>query len=207
MTRREAYARTMEFLKACTLQVGSLETFFRINDPPQLGPIPELEGRLRQRFGEEGLNRRRGLPVPPQRFADALDFLDEIDPQPTNPWGMVPIWLWVVARFQILDPSTGAPLPGQDASRFNGAEYEYRVPLGTSGLRLILKDRAKLGIEFCIPTADGDVIARVVPWLEQHLPCKLSASQWRVWTPTRTGSFKARRLALGATALATRDIQ
>ena len=75
---------------------------------------------------------------------DALDFLDEIDPQPMDRWGMVPVWVWMQAAFRILDPATGRPLAGQDPERFRGIDYEWRMPLGTSGLKLTLRDHALL---------------------------------------------------------------
>jgi hypothetical protein len=39
----------------------------------------------------------------------------------------------------------------------------------------------------------SELVRRVVPWLQSHLPFKFSSHQWRAWTPTRTGTFKSRR--------------
>ena len=155
MSRRIAYERTIEFLHACTQPVGLIEYKFAVNDVPALRPVPELERELRRRFGDFAR-------IKAERASDALDFLDEIDPQPANQWGMAPIWFWTMSKFLILDPATGRPLPGQDPKRFQGVEYEWSVPLGTSALRLTLHNHASLGIELCIPDADGEVLGRVL---------------------------------------------
>lgn len=197
MPRRVAYERTMSFLATCTELVDPVECWFLVVREPQMPPLGKLERELERRFGSRlgrPWVRRDRLVVPEQRVGDALDFLDEIDPQPTNPWGMAPIWFWVTARFRILDPATGQPIPGQDPERFHGVEYEGRVPLGSSGLGLILHNGAQLGLELCIPDGAGDLVGRVAPWLQQRLPMRLSPKHWRAWTPTKSGSFKARRM-------------
>jgi hypothetical protein len=185
----------MRFLHSCTTPTSPIDYWFAGLDVPELGRVARLEAEMRRRFGNDPI--RRSFPdesgVPEARVGEALEFLDEIDPQPTNQYGMAPIWFWAHSRFRILDPDTGLALPGQDPERFGGVEYEARVPLGTSSLRLILNNRAAIGLELCIPDADADLLGRVVPWLEANLPFKLSPKQWRAWTPTRNGSFKARR--------------
>jgi hypothetical protein len=185
MPRRVAYHRTEAFIAERTALVGAIEYSFSVLDVPELTPVPRLKQEVKRRFG---LN----APIAKQRVTEALDFLDDIHPQPTNQWGMAPIWFWMKAQIQILDPATGRPLPGQDPQRFGGVEYEWSVPLGTSRMRLILNTHAVLAVELCIPGADDDVLQRVVPWLQDRLPCKLSPKQWRAWTPTRSGSFKSR---------------
>jgi hypothetical protein len=196
MSRRVAYARTQTFIQECTDPVGPVEFSLVVNDVPELDPVPELTRAVKRRFG--ALERRgssRHVVIREERVGEVLDFVDDIDPQPTNQWGMAPVWFWLTCKFQILDPATQRPLPGQSPQRYRGVEYEWGVPLGTSGLRLILHNHAQLGIELCIPDALDDVLARLVPWLQDHLPCKLSPKQWRAWTPTRSGSFKARKLS------------
>lgn len=188
MSRRVAYERTMTFLRTCTQPAGPISYSFGVNDVPELRPIPQLERELKRRFGSYAS-------IPAERVGDALDFLDEIHPQPTNRWGMAPIWFWSTSAFRILDAATGEPVPAQDPGRFRGVEYAFGVPLGSSGLRLILENTARIGIEMCLPYPDDALLRRVVPWLQHHLPCKLSAKQWRAWTPTKTGSFKSRRMA------------
>jgi hypothetical protein len=187
MPRRVAYERTMGFLDACTASLDVLDHRFRLQRVPDLEPPVELARALRATFGDD-------VALPTSRVPDALDFLDSIDPQPANRWGMVPVWFWTAAAFRILDPATGRPLDGQDPERYGNVEYEPTVPLGTSGLHLILNDHAALGVELCIPAGDDDLVRRVVPWLQEHLPFRFSPKQWREWAPTRTGTWKARRL-------------
>lgn len=188
MSRRVAYERTIAFIDACTQPLDPIEYRFDVPDVPGLRPDIRLRLglKVRRRFGDGH--------VPGDRVPEALDFLDEIDPQPTNQWGMAPVWFWASCRFRILDPSTGRPLSGQDPKRFRGVEYEWKVLLGTSAVHLTLHDHATLGIELCIPDADEEVLRRVVPWLQDHLPFRFSPKQWRAWTPTQAGSFKARRM-------------
>ncbi len=188
LSRRAAYEQTMAFLRTCTRTDGPVTCMFRVNDVPQLGRVPSLERELTRRFPV-------GTDLGQARVPEALDFLDQIDPQPVNRWGMAPVWFWVRAGFKILDPLTGQLLPGQDPARFAGVEYQAAVLLGTSGLHLILHNRAQLGIELCIPSTDEAVLSRIVPWLQASLPCRLSPTQWRMWTPTKAGTFKSRRLA------------
>jgi hypothetical protein len=189
MSRRTAYQRTMEFVGACVEPIGPMHHRFTVLDVPGLKRDPGLAREVNRRFGDD-------VALTAERVPDALDFLDGIDPQPANQWGMAPIWFWVTSQFQILDPATGRPIPGQDPGGFAGVEYEWKVPLGTSGLRLILNNHASLGIELCIPDADDEVQRRVIPWLQQYLPFRFSPKHWRAWTPTKSGSFKARRLTL-----------
>lgn len=188
MSRRVAYERTTAFIHACTQPLDPIEYRFDVPDVPGLRPDVRLRLglKVRRRFGDGH--------VPEDRVPEALDFLDEIDPQPTNKWGMAPVWFWASCRFLILDPSTGRPLSGQDPGRFHGVDYEWKVPLGTSAVHLTLHDHATLGIELCIPDADDEVLRRVVPWLQGYLPFKFSPKHWREWTPTQTGSFKVRKM-------------
>jgi hypothetical protein len=199
MSRRVAYARTVSFLQTCTEQIGNLDYALSVMKVPQLRPIPDLEKQIERRFGPSigptGAAHSH-VRLEQGRVGDVLDFLDEIEPQPTNEWGMAPIWFWVTSKFRILDRDTGRALPGQDPLRYGGMEYSWQVPLGSSGLRLILSNEAAVGIDLSIPAADDDLIRRVVPWLEQHLPFKFSPRHWRAWTPTRSGSFKARKYSL-----------
>jgi len=190
MSRRAAYQRTMSFLSSCTEPIGDVDSRFRINAriPGLPPPDPLLSRKIETRFGF-------GV-IAPDRIGDALDFLDAIDPQPTNQHGMAAVWFWATTKFRILDPSTGMPIPGQDPKSFRGAEYDWKVPLGSSDLRLILHNTAALGLDLCIPNADEALLRRVVPWLQEHLPCRLSPKHWRAWARTRTGTFKARKLTL-----------
>lgn len=157
---------------------------------PELSRQLDLEAELERRFGQG-----ERVSVPADRVDEALELLDDIHPQPTNQWGMAPIWFRAQASFKIVDPATGNVLPGQHSERFAGTEYAWSVPLGTSDLSLILDNSAGLGIDLCIPDADNELLQRIVPWLQDHLPFKMSAKQSRSWTPTKSGSFRSRRMA------------
>lgn len=197
MSRREAYKRTLTFLEVCTAPVSSAADSpaysFAVHDVPELPEDPRFNAELWRRFGHY-------VTIPENLVGDALDFLDEIDPQPTNRYGLAPVWFTAKFDFRLLDPLTGRAIPGQDRERYGGVEYEWGVPLGTSRLRLILHNRALVAIELCIPNVEDALLARIVPFLQQRLPFKFSAKQWRAWTPTKTGSFRSRRRFLPALA-------
>jgi hypothetical protein len=191
MSRRHAFERTVDFLSACTEPVGALTYAFmlpEVGGPGRPPRLPEAELQLKRRF-------RDPARLAAHEVADPLTFLDEIAPQPTSQWGLAPIWFRVGSNFRIKDPATGRPLRGQDQERYRGVEYAGTVPLGTSGLGLSLHNHASLAINLCIPDADQDTLDRVVPWLQEHLPFRLSPKHWRVWTRTRTGTFRARRMS------------
>lgn len=190
MSRRTAYAHTMTFLETCTELVEPLSYSITVHDVPQLPPQRALEAELTRRFGHA-----RPVRLQDAQVLAALDFLDDVAPQATNEWGMAPVWFQVRANFRLLDPSLGRPLAGQDPGRFAGVEYQWAVPLGTSGLRLFMDNKASLAVEFCIPDPDAELLAAVVPWLQAYLPFKMSPHHWRSWTRTASGSFRARKLA------------
>ena len=188
MALRTAYDRTIAFLRSCTEQAEPLRYSLSLMD--YLGraapSVDGLETELRRRFGDDAA-------IPAARVAEALNFMESIHPQATDQAGLATVWFWVHSRFRILDPATGRPFAGQDPERYGRVEYEYGAALGTSGLRLMLHNRATIGIELCIPDADEERLRQVVPWLQRHLPFKLSSKHWKEWTPTRSGSFKGRK--------------
>lgn len=190
MSRRAAYERTIGFLDQCTVPDGPRA--YRISFPayrvsPRVTPSPGLREQVERRFGRSG-------DIPETRIGDALDFMDEIAPQPTDRYGMASVWLTLQCRFRLLDPASGTPLPGQDPRRFGGAEYVWSVPLGTSGLLLSLHNQAALAVDLCIPDTTDELLRRLIPWLATSLPFKFSPKHWRAWTPTKAGSFRGRKL-------------
>ena len=93
MSLRKAYQATSHFLATCTELVEPVEQVFRVNEVPELPRQPVLEELLTDRFGAGQLNRfgaGRKVDVSPARVDDALDFLEEVRPQPTKPMGHGP---------------------------------------------------------------------------------------------------------------------
>lgn len=190
MSRRTAYERTIAFLDQCTVpdaERACAISFVADGVSPRVTPPAGLRDNVERRFGRSG-------DIPESRIGDALDFMEEIAPQATNVYGMASVWLTMQCRFRLLDPGTGLPLPGQDPRRFGGAEYVWSVPLGESGLLLSLHNQAALAVDLCIPDATEELLRRLIPWLAASLPFKFSPKHWRVWTPTKAGSFRGRRL-------------
>jgi hypothetical protein len=190
MTRRTAYQRTIRFLDLCTVPDGARAhaiTFPADRVLPRVDPPVGLRDQVERRFGRSG-------EILEDRVEDALAFLDEIAPQALNRYGMASVWLTMRCRFRLLDPETGRPIPGQDPQRFGGVEYARSVPLGTSGILLSLHNQAALSVDFCIPDPTANLLRRLMPWLAAQLPFKFSPKQWRVWTSTKTGTFRGKRL-------------
>jgi len=190
MSRRTAYERTIRFLDQCTVPDGARA--YAISFPadrvsPRVEPPLGLRDQVERRFGKSG-------EIPEGRIDDALDFLDEIAPQPSNRYGMASVWLTLRCQFHLLDPGTGRPVSGQDPQRFGEVQYVWSVPLGTSGLLLSLHNQAALAVDFCIPDPTEDLLRRLAPWLAANVPFKFSPKHWRVWTPTKTGSFRGKTL-------------
>ena len=190
MSRRIAYEKTIGFLDRCTVPDG--ERTYAISFPadrvfPKVAPPIGLRDQVERRFGRSG-------EIPEGMIGDALDFLDEIAPQPTNHYGMASVWLTMRCRFRLLDPRTGRPVPGQDPERFGGVEYVWSLPLGASGMLLSLHNQAALAVDLCIPDPTDDLLRRLIPWLAASLPFNFSPKHWRSWTPTRTGSFRGKKL-------------
>jgi len=192
LPRRVAYDRTIAFLQACTEPVGAPDYSFTVITVAGLTPPdPFFDRELRRRFGDYTV-------LPAARVDEALAFLDDIDPQPTDEYGIAPVWFRFTTMFRLLDPTTERALPGQNPERFHRVEYDRALGLGSSILTLSLHRQAVLSIDFCIPDATVEVLRRVVPWLQHNLPFKLSSKQWRAWHPTKSGSFRATRLTLPA---------
>lgn len=186
---REAFERTTGFLQTCTaLAKPATCTVLRTN-APDLVPDPQIDARLTSQFGAGPR-----VQVPWERVDDALKFIESIRDQPVNAWGMAGYWLQVDASFRVLSPTSLIPLPGQSAERYNGVEYQWNTPLGTSALTLSLHKSAALAIDLCIPDTDGDDLRQVVAWLQQHLPIRFSPKHWTRWTPTKSGGYRGRKV-------------
>lgn len=190
MSRRAAYERTMSFLQTCTEPVSASRYRFAVHDVPELARQPDLEAELELRFGQG-----KRVSVPADRVGEALEMLDDIHPSPRINGG----WhrcgsTWSQGSGSLTrrpDRPYLARTPGDSQGRSTcGAS-----PLGTSSLSLNIHNSASLAINLCIPDADDEWLHRIVPWLQDHLPFKMSAKHWRSWTPTKTGSFKSRRMA------------
>lgn len=168
ISHRSAYERTVSLLQTCLQPIGGGAPFEFRGEPTQAD----------EAFDEYETGGTR---------------------QPSEGRGSGPNWFVIRTKFKILDPATGEPIPGQEPDLFNGVEYDFEMPLGTSALQLMLGNTpaeqvATIGLWLCLPDADQELLLRVVPWLQQHLPCKLSDRNWRACTPTKSGSYKLRKM-------------
>jgi hypothetical protein len=180
---RQALTAWQGFLDACT-QPSPVSCWFDLPMTPELTVEPAVVARLSAMFPERTRDR---FPVPRDGIDQAVDLIESIEPQPTNQWGMAPVWLWFTADFQLLRPDGSGVWPGQDPARFGHFQTPAGITLGASSTRLVLQARRSLGLSLSIPEASDEDLQRVVPWLQNHLPMRLSAKHWARWTLTKNG--------------------
>jgi hypothetical protein len=192
---REAYGRATAFVNVCTELVAPREQRFRFQQVPELPDLPVWEQHFREQFGGGDDPK---VDVPDDQVEAALAFLESVEPQPANRWGLAPLWFTTAWKIRLLDPRTREPYPGQDPARYAGVEYEWGVPLGESNVRLNLSNRASLALEICLPDVDDEQLREVISELQAHAPFRFSSKQWRRWTPTKTGSYRSRKIDPGA---------
>lgn len=184
---RDAHARTQAFVDACMIEIEPRRQFFNLVKVPELPDLPAWAPQLWERFSR---GDGRTVPVADSDVGDALSFLDDVDPQPRNQWGVSPLRLctnWTVA---LLDPSTGEPFPGQNPGRYPRSDYEG-LSLGESRVQLVLHNSASVSVSLCFPDLDDTRLKEVLASFQQNAPFKFSRKHWKRWTPTKTGSFRS----------------
>lgn len=184
----DAYSRWCEFLSACT-SPRAITCAFDLPNTPELRVDRSVRALLVRTFpGNDGK-----FPVPTDRVGEALELLTALEPQPTNRWGMAPVWLRFSADFALRRPD-GELWPHQDPSEFGYFETPTGVRLGASMTSLILQARRSMGLLLTVPDATADDAAVLVPWLQAHLPFRLSPKHWTRWTLTKNGrTYRGRR--------------
>ncbi|MGX5682657.1 hypothetical protein [Schumannella luteola] len=183
MSIREAHSRTLDFIAACTSVAAPSSQSIGYSPVPNLPESPELRASMNRQFGDT----HRDVLLAEREIESALSFLEEIDPQPRNEWGMVPIAFLRTWKIAILNPSTGEPYPGQLSTPYSGLGYD-------GGLTLRLSADASLRIEFAIPEIDDVGLRALVPHLQAHAPFRFSPKHWRRWSSTPRGRFVARKI-------------
>jgi hypothetical protein len=193
MPVRTAHARVLQFLERCTEPIEPIDYCFRIHDVPGLRNNPTLQQEVARQF-LEGHTR---FPFAATEADRALDFLESQLPQPTNEYGMAPLWLWLVTRVRLRDPDTGVVLPGQDPERYGLSQADGGILLGTSRVQLVLDNAARMTVGFSFPDLDDDQLRELVPRLQAHLPFTLSRKHWKRWTASKSGNgYLGRRITL-----------
>ncbi len=164
---------------------------FLLSEPPQLKVQASVVAVLNRHFPGSG----RLYPVSVDLLDEAIELLESIEPQPTNPYGMAPVWLRATTEFQLRSPHGSGLWPGQDRSLFRDFETPAGVKLGTSVTYLNLEARRSMGLMMSIPEASDQDLADVIPWLHASLPFRLSGKRWTRWTLTKNGdSYRERRI-------------
>lgn len=179
---RDALAAWLRFLDARTV-ASPIESYFDFPATPRLTVDGEVARLIEHEFPRSS-GRFKRLPVPWERAEAAVSLFESIEPQPTNQWGMAPVWLWFAADFRLRSPSGPGLRPGQDPDLFGHFQTPGGVKLGAASTRLILQAERSAGLSLSIPMATDADLAVIVPWLQAVLPMKLSSRHWTRWTLT-----------------------
>lgn len=166
--------------------------YFAFPDTPELKVDSHVKTKIGKAFPAAG-NR---YPVPFEKVNDALDLLVALEPQPTNRWGMAPVWLRFSCGFAVKRPD-GEVWPDQDPTLFGSFETPTGVRLGTSFTNLSLQAKRSMALLLSVPNASDTDLVELVPSLQSDLPFQLSRKHWSRWTLTNNGrTYRGRRLLL-----------
>lgn len=192
---RDALAAWLRFLDLRT-EPAPIQAWFDFPTTPGLSVDPDVVRLVESEFPLDPARRHRA-PVPFDRAEQAVALLESIEPQPTNRWGMAPVWLWFTAAFRIRSPTGPGLWPGQDPALFGDFETPAGIVLGTSSTRLALHAKCLMGLRLSIPLAtDGD-LATMAPWLQEALPMRLSSKHWARWVLTKDQrSYRATKVVV-----------
>ena len=192
VSARKALTAWRGFLASCT-QPSPIRCWFDIPMTPELTVDPGVVARIAEAFPDRSRDR---FPVAVDRIDDALAVFESFEPQPTNQWGMAPVWLRFSADFRLLDPQGTGLWPSQEPELFGHFQTPAGVTLGASSTRLSLQARRSLGLTLSVPEASDEDLQLLVPWLQAALPMRLSPKHWTRWTRTKSGtSYRGRKIS------------
>lgn len=185
-----------QFLAACG-HVDVMRAMVRVDD----GPGPPAPRTVLRRVDQLFPTRREGAvrlhDVPADRLDDAVELIGDISPQAADEWGNAAVTLFVEADFVLGRPTDDQPWPGQGRQRFGGFETPGGPRLGVCDTRLILTTTRAMGLTVCLPEATDDDVALARPWLQEHLPFRMSSRHWTRWTLTKNGrTYRPRRISV-----------
>lgn len=144
MSARDALGSWLRFLDVRSV-AEPVTARFEFPQTPGLRVERRVVRAIEDAFGQSSMRlttRVLGQPpmsvdVPAPRFRDAIALLESLEPQPTNEWGMAPVWLWFTADFQMRSPNSPGVWPGQDPANFGNFQTPAGVLLGACSTRLI----------------------------------------------------------------------
>lgn len=133
--------------------------------------------------------------VPANRLDEAVSLMAAIEPQPTNEWGDAAVILQPEADFLLLDPGGRGLWPFQGQEHFGGFVTPGGVKLGLSSARVNIGSARSMGLMLSVPEATDSDMEALRPWLQEHLPFRLSRKHWTRWILNRNGiTYRARRI-------------
>ncbi|WP_336653200.1 MULTISPECIES: hypothetical protein [unclassified Leucobacter] len=192
-----AMAAVDAFVDACLEPSGDPRWTFQVLGRPAASG-GAYEQALREALGGPARTEaaRRVWRVPAERAAEAAALLDPKLPGALRaPTGQRASLVRTLSG-RLTDPATGRPDPELDPARFGEDPIDgYGRRLGVSGVRASFGTAgSKLSLWLTLPADE-----RLVPaarHLQEHLPFRLSAKQWRRWVPLRSGAgYRSTRIA------------
>ena len=196
LTPGQALQAWRGFLDSCG-QAPEVHGMFRVDN----GPGPPADSRVKtlldETFPSQGRSIHNLRPVPQSRIDEAVELISAISPQPADRWGNAAVSLFLDAQFLLRNPGGTGPWPGQERALFGDFETPTGVPLGVSSVRLGIGNSRSMGLMLTIPSATDADVGRLHPWLQEHLPFRLSSKHWTRWTLNKNGkSYRPKRLQL-----------
>lgn len=188
---RRAHSSWATFLETYGSDVAE-SCYFDFPNTPELTAEPDVRSAVAEAFPASG----RKHEVPSDRVREALDLMTALEPQPTNPWGMAPVWLCFSAEFVLRRP-TGGVWPDQERERFGFFETPTGVRLGRCVANLNIEAKRSMGLLLSVPNVTDEEAAELAQWLQADLPFRLSAKHWSRWTLTKNGrTYRGRKIAI-----------
>lgn len=201
---RQCYDQLTRFLKTCTADVAPTRFSVEVvsgNGIPDSFSAP-LIASLTERFGKprnQGLGNNTGQtwPITDDDVGDMLSLIESLEPLPVHPHGFPTICLSMLSSFQLVDPSSGAPLPNQTPAHYRHFKPGLAQLPGVSQSLARISDRTTFSLFLNFPFVEtGHELGACIRFVQNHLPFQLSKSHWKRWTLTKKGdSYTGRKIA------------
>ena len=183
------------FLQTCAQHV-EVDAVIRVDDQPGPPASRQTLDRLDRAFPTRRETSVQLRHVPEDRIDQAVELMAEISPQPADQWGNAAVHLFIEARFLLRHPADGGGLwPGQGRDQFGDFTTPSGVMLGISSARLTIGHARSMGLMLTLPMASDADLTLIRPWLQDHLPFRLSDKHWTRWTLNKNGNtYRPKRL-------------
>ncbi|MBW4716887.1 hypothetical protein [Saccharothrix obliqua] len=194
----EAFRRVRDFVAACAEPPSSPAWAFQVAAGGPEEATARLVALATERFGGPRHRARTHTEwhVRPDSAPGALDVLAEAGTDAVTSYGHSLAALTYRTPVRLVDPATGVPYPDITPDAFGGFAVDgYGRLLGESGVRATF-GTAGSSLSLWLNLPADERLPAGVRHLADNLPFRLSAKHWRLWSPTRGGSYRSARTPL-----------